>query len=223
MRGHLLTLVRVVAPALAIAYGGPAAAGSPSLAQARQAYEDLEYDKVTPLLQKALGEAEGPDEEVEIFELLATMHVTYNRDAKATEAFVELLRRRSDYAPPPNSSPKIRQVFAAARAEFEEEQAALAPEPTPDEPVVPAQVEPEEPPAQPPAPQPSGLSGTTGGAPREPEPRGDLAPPIYETWWFWTGVGTVAAAVLLGGGSYLVWTLSQPDVPETDFGPYQLK
>jgi len=225
MRGLHLICPGAISLALCAAVSQVALAESPSLSQARKAYEDLEYDKVTPLLQEALAEAESPEEEVEIFELLATMHVTYNRDAKAQQAFVDLLRRREDYAPSANSSPKIRQVFEAARAEFEEERAALA-EPEVTEDPTPAEVTPEEP-AEEPAPdqQPQEVTSTAAPtpSPQEDELSLERSTPIQETWWFWAGAGTLGAAAVLGGGSYLIWTLTQPVVPETDFGPYQLK
>ncbi len=73
--------------------------------------------------------------------------------------------------------------------------------------------------AQPvPASPPAASVDLTARAPdltvRAPEPR-PVSPPLYERWWFWTGIGVVAAGAAT---AYMLSTRS--DAPSTDYGPY---
>ena len=83
------------------------------LIKAKRAYENLEYTRVTPLLNKALKTVQSQAEEIEIYSLFATIHIVYSREEQAREAFKEVLRRDHDFDLPPNTSPKIRAALAA--------------------------------------------------------------------------------------------------------------
>ena len=200
----------------ALLVGAGAGAANVHLEQARAAYEQLDYDKVTPLLEQALAGPTTDEDEVAIFELLGLIHVTYGRDAEAQQAFVELLKRRPGYALPADSSPKIVSVFRQAQEDHARLKAAR----------------PVERPTERPAATPGALPvagdqrlqpGTEPARPADDE-RGAGAEggAFYQQWWFWTGtIAAVGTSSVVAG--VLVWYLTRPEVPETDFGPYPLK
>jgi hypothetical protein len=204
---------------LLVVWAPQALAANRALRRAKRAYEQLEYDNVTPLLKKALEASSEPSEEVEIYALLATMHVMYGRDAQAEEAFVHVLERQPDFELPSDSSPKLFAALEAAEQQFAK-----------------------------PAPEDGASDGSvaeTGGEVGEGDrgdPDGDqagdghdggevdpitnpmLPGPIteptrfYSTWWFWTAVGVVVA----GAAGTTAYFITQPRFPETEFGPYNL-
>src|SRR5687767_8089532 len=88
-RMHLLIVALLLAPT------------SRSLEKAKQAYEELDYEKVTPLLRRALKETDEPSELVQIWELMATLDVMYNNDAAAERDFAEILAILPAYQLPP--------------------------------------------------------------------------------------------------------------------------
>lgn len=176
-----------------------AAADCPALVQAREAHRQLDYDRVTPLLRQALTQPCSDADRAETYELLALMHVTYNRDDEAIEAFSQLLTLSPDYAPPDGSSPKIRAAFEQARA-----QRAPAPPPSPA------------PPTAPPAPQPETAAASTPTATPAPPPQ-DAA-----LTWLWIGLGTATGAAVLATAGLVTWSLLQSATLTADFGPYPL-
>jgi len=172
-----------------------ALAANRALRRAKRAYEQLEYDDVAPLLRKALEASSDPGEEVEIYALLATMHVMYGRDAQAEQAFVHVLERQPDFELPVDSSPKLFAALEAAEQSF---------------------------PSRPPDTATSGDGGDGGELdpitdPMLPGPVTEPAP-FYSTWWFWTVVGAVVA----GTAGTTAYFITQPRFPETEFGPYNL-
>jgi tetratricopeptide (TPR) repeat protein len=227
-------LVCAAAIALASAWTPEAnAARNRHLAKAKKAFDDLDYGKVLPLLKKALKIAKQADEEVEIYELMAIIHATYSRDAKARDAFEEVLRRRPDYQLPPNTSPKIEsaleeardaltaEVAARGRVEEEEEVAVGRDEVVPlgdtdltgdSAPV-----------ADVAAKEAETAAGRVVIAATEPMPlltaqRRRTA--LYEEWWFWTIVGGVLVAGGVGSG---VYAYSQSGPPRYDLGPVPVR
>lgn len=207
------------------------AARNRHLVRAKKAFDDLDYGKVLPLLKKALKIAKEDDEEVEIYELMAIIHATYSRDEKARDAFKEVLRRKSDYELPPNTSPKIEAALEEARAELATE-GVLHEEPEEEEVVVSRDEV-----------VPLGDtdlasdSASTGEvATKEAEPAADpvvaATEPMpllttrsrrtafYKEWWFWTLVGGVLVA---GGVGYGVYAYSQSGPPPHDLGPVPLR
>ncbi len=200
------------------------AASNRLLARAKQAYDNLDYGKVIPLVNKALRAGLTPEDEVEAYFLLGTVHTIYSRDKQAQEAFLELLNRSPDYEVPADTSPKIREALEQAKAAR-----AAVPSPAPGSPTA------EEP-------RTTGGAGQGAGAATPPGTTAVVATPIdplaimtgaeamqpsvrrrgapfYSTWWFWTAVGVVVA----GGGAGLGYYLLQPRYPDRDFGPIPLR
>ena len=158
-----------------------AGAANPFLDQAQQAYEQFEYDRVIPLLDRALRLARTPAEEVAIYSFLAQMHVTYDRTEEARRAFVEVLRRQPDFVLPQASSPKIAAVLDQARAEAARKPSAPVTPPPPG-------------PLRPPIDDGAAEGGRT----------------ILGRWWFWTAIGAVVVGVA-GGVTAGVLASRPPD------------
>ena len=171
-----------------------AQAAPPSLLKAKQAYDDLEYDRVLPLLQRALKESPSTGDAVAIFELMANVHVMYDRPDDARVAFIELLKRAPEYQAPPSTAPKVRQAFEAAVTQVRVGTSSPAPASTA--------------PGAGPTQRPTSLLTSEDTS------------PWYKHWWVWTAAGV--GLVVVVGGSYAAWSLSQPKVPKTDFGPFPL-
>lgn len=222
MGWHRTASGRMVAVAAAALLLGSTARGENSyLTRARAAYEQLDYDKVTPLLEQALAQSNTVDDEVAIYELLGLIHVTYGRDQEAQNAFVELLKRQPEFQLPGESSPKIVSVFEQAKSELARRQPSETPrrgnaDSRPPTRTVPA------PPVQP--------SRATDLPDADPDQRAasgrieasDDGGAFYGQWWFWTGaIAAVGVSSVVAG--VLIWFLTRPRVPETDFGPYPLK
>jgi hypothetical protein len=120
----------------------PALAAGDALEQARKAFAALEYERVPPLLEKALKHTKDPHEEARIYELWAHVHVAYEEEDEARDAFIEVLRREPNFTPAPGTSPKIVAAFRAAQAKLrggetppEEAPVVAAPLAAPDEPL----------------------------------------------------------------------------------------
>lgn len=180
-----------------MAWAPQAMAANRTLRRAQRAYEQLDYDKVTPLLKKALETTNLPEEEVEIYTLLATMHVMYGRDTQAEEAFVHILERQPDFELAADASPKLLAAFEAAELHFAEHASDERPVDEPDE-----------------------LGDATNpiDSPMDPLPPSTPPAPFYSTWWFWTAVGVVVA----GAAGTTTYLLARPRFPDTAFGPYDL-
>jgi len=114
---RLATPLLWLVPLLAISLGVEARAENSYLQQAREAAANLDHHEVAPLLERALEVASGPEEEAEIYQLLAVTHTRFGREAEARHAYIELLRRQPAYQLPTESSPKLREIFAQARIE----------------------------------------------------------------------------------------------------------
>jgi hypothetical protein len=196
------------------------------LKRARKAYQNLDYTRVTPLLNRALKAATTDREKVEIHYLLGTMHTIYSRERQAVEAFTELLTLQPTYELPPDISPKIRTAFAEARE------------------TVPAGGRTGPPTASEEPPSAADQESVTGDAYETNEafavedthavnagvfgPTDGRVPgltarshgsPWYRQWWVWTIVGVVVA----GGTGYLLYSLEQVEYPNHTHGPYPLR
>lgn len=203
------------------------------LKKARRAYSDLKYEAVTPLLKKALRISKSKPEQVEIYALLAEMHVTYNREAQARRAFVEVLKREPDFTLSEDTSPKILAMLDAARLQLNIVPTTVAPSGE-------EQLQVEQTAATGSGPTEADTSSGSDADVVDAAPIGDserdlngatdpLAPSIgirpaeesafYESWWFWTALGVVA----VGGAGGIAWaTTRSPETPTGDFGPYPL-
>lgn len=206
------------------------------LDKAKKAYQDLDYEKVTPLLQKALKIAASDEEFIDIYTLMGIMHVTYDRNKQAIEAFKEVLKRKSDFQLPPDTSPKIVAVLDSAREQNADSELIRESPKTQSPPVEqPADVKVDNSVS-------STTNETTNGSSenvnsvvvpaKEPSiirqdsilsptatSRIEKDEPVYKKWWFWTAIGVV---VIGAGGGYAAYRLSQPNEPSHDYGPISL-
>ncbi len=182
-----------------------AAKGNRYLKKAKKAYDNLDYTRVTPLLNRALKTSKTDAEKVEVYFLLGTMHAIYSRDQLAAEAFAEVLELDPSFELPPDTSPKIRSAFADARASVNGR--AVGGGGGPDEETR-AAVDDE---------LPQELFGATDGG--MPGLAQRSRAPWYTKWWIWTLVGVAVA----GGTGYLVYSLNRDDTPDHDFGPIPLR
>ncbi|MEE8408434.1 MAG: hypothetical protein V3T05_02400 [Myxococcota bacterium] len=200
------------------------------LVKAKKAYQAMQYNRVLPALKRALKIAKGKEEKSEIYELMGLIHATYDRDEHARSAFVKLLEINPGFELPPDSSPKIRDAFVAAR---EEADAARSPNDDngggDDEPIADDDM------------AADATVGSTGETERTestevnlvdlPGPVAPIDPlmpglisrrrskAFYKQWWFWTIVGAAVAA----GGGYAAYELSQTEPPSYNLGPMPLK
>lgn len=131
MHGHRegtrVRAARVIA--LVFALAAPAhAGGAESVARARAAWSELEYERVVEAANAALASADLPDtDRVEALRLLGSALVILDRAADADAAFARIFAVNPDYTLPANTSPRIRAVFDPARARWQvEEQQRLA-------------------------------------------------------------------------------------------------
>jgi len=191
-----------------------------SLDKAKKAYENLQYDKVTPLLKRALKAVESVNEEIEIYELFALVHATYARKDAARDAFIEVLKRAENYRLSEDVSPKIREVFAEAKNVYDglpEKDKKLPPpgaESTSSHQhakndakhVATTQQEQSPPPTK---------NANSEQEFLQPQEQISLQeePSFYQRWWFWTGLG-----VVLGGVATIYFLQSyQQGLPEHDY------
>lgn len=110
--------MRLVAIALLLLPASALAAIADTVAAARAAYLDVEHERAMRLLEQALQESPNDAQWIEIHELQAVIHVTYDRRNQARDAMKQILLRRRDYVPPPQSPPKILEAYGAAKAEL---------------------------------------------------------------------------------------------------------
>jgi hypothetical protein len=199
--------------ALVLASPTVAAAANRYLVEAQQAYANLEYDKVLPLLKRAERSPSTAEERRDIFVLMAHIHAAYDRSAEATAAFVAALKEDPAYQPPAEASPKIVELFTQAKTQL----AGAPPVAVSAAPTPPATMSatPAEPVAAQPEPTASGpIPATTPVTTAEAG-----ATPIWQRWWLWTAVGGV---VLVSAGA-IAWAVTRPaELPAHDHGPYPM-
>lgn len=108
--------MRSVAALAVLLIGGVAAAENADLAAARKAFDDVDFERVIPLLDKALAAGANDAEKVEIFVLMGQVHMAYGRQEEAERAFFEALSIDRSYSLPDTVAPKISAAFERARA-----------------------------------------------------------------------------------------------------------
>ena len=172
----------------------------PDLVAAERAYERADFENVLPhiavLLQKQLPLAERR----RATELEALTQTAFNHTDLAMDAFRRLLGLDAGWLPEASASPKVLSVFAEARRK-----GAIAPPPSLV--LLPKEAAPK--------PAPLGVLAPEPLPPSPEEPRG-----ITSRWWFWTGVGVLAAGAAAGGVSYY---LTRPVVPSGTLGSGDLR
>ena len=104
-------------PSPAAARSGRAGLGPAQLLRkAARLYDAVEYAKAARLYRRVAGHAQStPAQRVQALEKLAYCLVALGREAKASDAFLKLLRIQPRWRPPPHLSPKVKAVFAEAR------------------------------------------------------------------------------------------------------------
>ncbi|MEW5741159.1 MAG: hypothetical protein AB1938_19710 [Myxococcota bacterium] len=119
--------MRVTVPWLLVLISLPAlAAGNPKLAEARKLADDLQFDKAAKALEAA-KKVEGNDllATQDILALEGIIAATQGKDAKAREAFRELLVLNPKYKLPADQPPRVRTPFYEAK-EWAEDNGPLA-------------------------------------------------------------------------------------------------
>ena len=89
---------------------------STALLQAEAAYQEQRFEQILPLLEQALAEALGPEERVRVYALKARTHAAFGERESAIGAYLKVLSLEPTYAPGSDASPKLRALFAEARA-----------------------------------------------------------------------------------------------------------
>ena len=192
-----------------------------------------------PLLKRALQNRPDPQDEAQIYELMAYVHVIYGRSRKARNAFVKVLELNADFEVPVGESPKVRSAFESAQEEFKRREArkrnraARNPEPAEDTPIESEPVEEDSTDEEtPPEDEPEEISATDfdedpGTLTLDEQLQLDEGNSIsavdgdderfYNKWWFWSIVG----AVVVAGGA-LTYMVAVPQEPNHDYGPIPL-
>lgn len=99
---------------------------NPHLQEARAAYESLEYDRILPHLEMALAMRDiSLEQRVEIYRLKAFTHAAFGQYAEAEQALLELFTLKPKYELSGMVSPKMRELFAAAKQKHLEKQAVV--------------------------------------------------------------------------------------------------
>jgi hypothetical protein len=111
--------VTTIVLTILLAGGWPrvARAGHPSVAKAQRAYEQLRFEDVLREIAEARksGSLSRADD-VELTRLEAFTYAVYDDGGRAVDAFGRLLGLQPTWAPPADTSPKIRRYFEDARA-----------------------------------------------------------------------------------------------------------
>lgn len=145
---------------------GTALAENADLMAARRAFDEVDFERVIPFLDKALASGPSDPEKVEIFVLMGQVHMAYGHTAEAERAFIEALTIDRSHSLPETVAPKISAAFEVARSRVPVQEVSA-------QPVV------EDGPLTPPVDD------------RPPEPiDGDN---LLSQWWLWAVVGTVVA------------------------------
>jgi hypothetical protein len=110
----------------------------PDVRQAIEFYDALEFERVIPLLQRALARPELSDaDRIEALACLARTEAVYRHRQRAVRAFVKLLRLAPDYGLSTYESPLIQRAFEQAQQRlgvFSEESGMATDTPTDIEP-----------------------------------------------------------------------------------------
>jgi hypothetical protein len=174
-------------------HGAPLAPENADLRSAQRAYDEGRYQEVLPLLKRA-RKASLPRAELErALELEALTDAAFDHAEPAIEAFRYILGADPAYLPTTSASPKLLGFFAEARR-----RGPLGVLPKLEPQVI----------TQP-------LFPPDAGAAPPPVVQSDA---FYTKWWFWTGLGVVAAGT--AGG---VWYAERPLVPNGSLGVGQMK
>lgn len=89
---------------------------NPYLAESRQLYESLRYEKAITRLELARKvPTNSPEERREILDLLARSYAAVGELGKAEDAYEDLLSKDPHARPPEDAAPKIRTVFSRAK------------------------------------------------------------------------------------------------------------
>ncbi|MBL8920124.1 MAG: hypothetical protein JNJ54_14760 [Myxococcaceae bacterium] len=109
--------MRVLAvTAAVVAFWVAAAAPNPKIGEGRKLLEDLELEKAARTLAAAESQAGNDRAQVlEILELQAVVYGTMNKEAKARDAFRELLTLNPGFKLPPEHPPRVRTPFYEAK------------------------------------------------------------------------------------------------------------
>lgn len=195
-------------PLLAVTAFALGAGPNAQLAAADQAWTSGDYESVLPAVTRALKDPTiSMADRSRAWELSALAHTAFDRQKEAVESFRFLLSVTPEYVPGDRVSPKVKGYFSQAqkmgslqdpnvpaRATMQRT-ARASDEAAEADPTVPSAVE----------------ASLKDGATRSSEVE---AAPLYKKWWFWTGVGVVAAAA--AGGAYAATT--QPKIPSGTLG-----
>ncbi|MDP1919783.1 MAG: tetratricopeptide repeat protein [Myxococcales bacterium] len=105
-------LLASVALVAAVATGAP----NPKIGEARKQFEDLDFEKAARTLAAAEGTPGNDREQVlEILQLQGIVFGTMNKEAKARDAFRELLTLSPDFKLEGNHPPRVRTPFYEAK------------------------------------------------------------------------------------------------------------
>lgn len=108
--------MRVIGAAVVLVSMVVAAAPNPKIGEARKQLEDLELEKAARTL--AAAEAQPGNDRAQVLEILELQAVTYgtmNKEAKARDAFRELLTLNPAFKLPPEHPPRVRTPFYEAK------------------------------------------------------------------------------------------------------------
>lgn len=113
----LLRSASIIALAMAVVILPGAAMANPHLATARQALDELDYEKALQSLEQALIWGKNrPAQVVEIYRLRGEVHAALGHGKDAEAEFQRLLSMDPGASLPAGSSPKLTQPFGAAQA-----------------------------------------------------------------------------------------------------------
>jgi hypothetical protein len=111
-------------PAPAPVQQAPARPAKELLADAKRAYDALDYENVVELAGRALVDpAIGFDDKLVAYQLQGSA-LSILDPLEAGKPFLLLLTARPDFVLPPETPPKIRQTFAVVKSDFDESRAA---------------------------------------------------------------------------------------------------
>lgn len=214
------------------------AAANADLTKAEAAFVRARYDQVLSAVSLALEGPLSDDERVRAHELRAMAHSAFNDSTPAVESFRRVLSLKADYALPQRASPKLRELLEVARrlgplrasglqapSATTGAAAALGPPRAGAAPVADAPLAAPAPASEPVPPfEPSRPAPAVATTP-PPSASGALAPSagpgIAGRWWFWVGVGVLAAGAAAGATAAVV--LSTPPLERGNLGLGALK
>lgn len=108
--------MRVLLASVALVAAVAAGAPNPKIGEARKQFEDLDFEKAARTLAAAEGTPGNDREQVlEILQLQGIVFGTMNKEAKARDAFRELLTLSPDFKLEGNHPPRVRTPFYEAK------------------------------------------------------------------------------------------------------------